>query len=124
MIMETIKNAAELKARIALLHFKAEEDKTAMHNSFHVIVEKMQPVNLMRSAVKQIAGAPDLKRNILGTAIGVGAGLVSKKLFLGKSPGIFKKVLGTALQLGLTKLVATKVPQFVTPGKTKAVEIE
>jgi len=44
----------------------------------------------------------------LKATLGLGAGILSKKIFLGKSPGIFRKVVGSAVQMGLAGLVSKK----------------
>jgi hypothetical protein len=44
----------------------------------------------------------------LKVALGLGAGYFSRKLVIGKSAGIVKKALGTALQYGITNFIAKK----------------
>ncbi len=51
-----------------------------------------------------------LKHNLLKLAVGLGAGYFSRKMVVGKSAGIVKKALGTALQFGITQFVAKKDP--------------
>ncbi len=38
--------------------------------------------------------------------MGLGVGLLSKKLFIGKSAGLLKTVLGSAVEIGIAGLVA------------------
>jgi hypothetical protein len=49
-----------------------------------------------------------LKQNLLKVALGLGAGYFSRKMVVGKSAGIVKKALGTALQYGITNFIAKK----------------
>ena len=82
-----------------------EED---MKDHMHQILTSLQPANLLKTTLHEVQESTPLKHNLLKLAVGLGAGYFSRKLVVGKSAGIVKKALGTALQFGITQFVAKK----------------
>jgi hypothetical protein len=44
--------------------------------------------------------------NILGSAIGVASGFLTRKVFVGSSGNLIRKLLGSIIQFGVTNVVA------------------
>ena len=82
-----------------------EED---LKDHIHVILESLKPTNILKHTIHEVQESTELKHNLLKVAIGLGAGYFSRKLVIGKSAGLVKKRLGTALQYGITNFVAKK----------------
>jgi hypothetical protein len=101
-----IRNAAELKQSIALLKIEQEERKVAMVNQFRYTYESMKPINLIKKAYHKVAETPDIANKLIGTSLGLGAGMISKRILFGKSPGLIKRLLGMALELTMANKVA------------------
>jgi hypothetical protein len=76
------------------------------------IIESFSPSNMLKSALKDVAGSPDLRSNALNTAIGIGAGFIGRKLFVGNSKNIFKKITGSAVQFLVANFVRKKIPEL------------
>ena len=76
------------------------------------IVESFSPSNMLKNALKDVAGSPDLRSNAINTAIGIGAGFIGRKLFVGNSKNIFKKITGSAVQFLVTNFVRKKIPEL------------
>lgn len=74
------------------------------------IVEGFSPANMVRTALKDIVQSPDLRKTAINTAIGIGAGFLGRKLFVGRSNNVFKKISGSAVQFLLTNFVRNKIP--------------
>jgi len=68
----------------------------------------LKPANLLKNTLHEIQESTSLKHNLLKVALGLGVGYFSRKLVIGKSAGIVKKALGTALQYGITNFIAKK----------------
>jgi len=66
----------------------------------------MKPANLFRSTMSDVASSPYLIDNIIGTAIGLGTGYLSRKIVVGAGGNIFKRFFGSVLQFGVTNIVA------------------
>ena len=106
--MNIINNEFDLDLAIIKLERRRlllEED---LKNDFHSIVEGLRPTNILKHTVQEIQESTTLRNNLLKVALGLGAGYFSRKLLVGKSAGVVKKLLGTALQYGITNLVAKK----------------
>jgi len=108
-----IKTAADLKAAIALLEVDVSVKKTIMTEQFHATRESLKPSNIIKNTLGKVKDAfqdmvesGDLVEKIVGTSIGFGAGVLSKKILIGKSTNIFKRILGTAIELGVANVVS------------------
>ena len=56
--------------------------------------------------MNDIAKSPFLVDNMLGTGIGLASGFLTKKIFVGASGSLIRKLLGSILQFGVTNVVA------------------
>ena len=117
--MENITTSAGLKNAIQRLEYRQIENGQRLEEDFFVVVESLKPSNLIRNAMGNIVESPNLVTNILGGALGLVSGYLTKKLAIGGSGNIIKKLLGTILQFGVTSVVAqhplaiTAIGQFL-----------
>lgn len=106
--MKGIKTGEELKAKIAELEKQKDIDEAAIKYEFKETYETYKPANILKNTLSEVSASPTFKHNLLNVALGLGAGYLSKKLVVGRSAGLLKRVIGTALQFGVTSLVAKK----------------
>ncbi|MEO8413806.1 MAG: hypothetical protein ABI472_09110 [Ginsengibacter sp.] len=106
--LEKIANTSELGVAIKRLERKRMLLEEDLKDEVHVIMESLKPTNILRHTIHEVQESTELKHNLLKVALGLGAGYFSRKLVIGKSAGILKKALGTALQYGITNFVAKK----------------
>ncbi|MDQ6902474.1 MAG: hypothetical protein M3139_05610 [Bacteroidota bacterium] len=106
--LEKIANTSELETAIKRLERKRMLMEENMKDDFHVILEGLKPSNILKHTLHEVQESVDLKHNLFKVALGLGAGYFSKQLIVGKSAGLVKKALGTALQYGITQFVAKK----------------
>ena len=106
--MKKIHNSEDLKHAILELERKKAVDELQLKEQFHQTYESYKPANILKNTIEEVSASPKFRHNLLNVAIGLGAGYLSNKLVIGKSAGIVKRVLGTALQFGVTALVAKK----------------
>jgi hypothetical protein len=104
--MQNITSAAELKNAIQLLEVEQAIKGQQLKEQFYLTCESLKPVNLLKSTLKEIASSPNLIDNILATTIGLATGYLSKKIFIGASGNLFRKLFGSVLRLGVTNVVA------------------
>ncbi len=104
--MENITSTAGLKNAIQLLEVEQALNGQLLKEQFYFIYESFKPVNLLKSTLKDITSSPFLIDNILGTAMGLATGSLSKKIFIGASGNIIRRLIGSVLQLGVTNVVA------------------
>jgi hypothetical protein len=101
-----INNSSQLKAAINLLEQQKITQKQELTRQYHIAYESLKPVNILKASLNKVLNSHEVTDNIIDTSISVGAGLLSKKLLVGKSAGIAKKLFGLALELGVAGLVA------------------
>jgi hypothetical protein len=110
--MESITTAAELKNAIQLLEVEQAIDARNLKDQFYITYESLKPVNLFRNTLFEVISTPNLVDNILGTAAGLVTGYLSKKIVIGASGNILRKLFGSVMQLGVTNIV-TQHPDTV-----------
>jgi hypothetical protein len=103
--MSYINHTMLLKNQIQLMEaeqaIKGEELKT----QFYIVYESLKPINLLLHTLKDVSTSPNLIDNVLGTTIGLASGYLSKKIFIGSSGNLIRKLIGSALQYGVTDAV-------------------
>lgn len=105
-----VNGMSDLQKRIKVLEHLEKEQAAGIKESFSSILESITPSNLLKNSLKDIVASPELRTNALDTAIGIGAGFIGKKLFVGNSRNIFKKIGGTALEFLVANLVRKRIP--------------
>jgi hypothetical protein len=104
--MQNITSAAELKDAIQLLEAEQSIKGQLLREQLFLTYEGLKPINLLKNALKEISSTPYLIDNISGTAMGLLGGFLSKKIFVGASGNLIRKLFGSVLQIGVTNLVA------------------
>jgi len=108
--MEKINSDADLRKAIQELEHDRLIRERNLKLQLEEVVDGFRPVNILKRSFYDIFQRASVKPDFLGSAIALGAGLMTKKLFEGKSPGLFRKIASQALQLGVTALVAKNAP--------------
>jgi hypothetical protein len=104
--MREINSETELNVAIFQLEIKQAEELKLLKEQFFLAYESMKPANLFRSTMSDVASSPYLIDNIIGTAIGLGTGYISRKIVVGAGGNIIKRFFGSVLQFGITNIVA------------------
>jgi hypothetical protein len=103
--MEKIISVEELKNEIRLLEVEQSVRVQLLKEQFFVTYENIKPVNLLKVALNNATSSPYLIENILGAAIGLTSGYLTKKIVVGASVNVFRKLLGHVLQFGVKNAV-------------------
>lgn len=106
--LERIASTTELTTAINRLKRKAELQEADIQDQIHTILVSLKPTNLLKTTIHEVQESTELKHNLFKVALGLGAGYFSRKLVVGKSAGLVKKALGTALQYGVTQFISKK----------------
>jgi hypothetical protein len=104
--MQKITPTDELKNAIQLLEVEQAAKWLVLKEQFHLTYESLKPVNLFKSTLNEVASSPYLIDNIIGNAVGLATGYLSKKIVIGASGNIFRKLIGFVLQFGVANFVA------------------
>jgi hypothetical protein len=117
--VKKVSDLNDLEKRIDELEAIREVQKKELHENFRAVAHELSPVNLLRKGVKEIVTTPGLKATAVDTAIGSGAGYIGKKLFIGRSGNIFRKLGGMAFQFIIENLIRNKIPRLRANKGTK-----
>lgn len=115
--MQKINSAAALRGAIAQLEIAHAEEGKMLKQQFHLAYESIKPMNLIKSTFKEAVESPELKDNIINTSVGLATGYLSKLLFVNVSHSPVRKLLGIALQFGITQVVAKNPEAVKSVGK-------
>jgi hypothetical protein len=110
--MEKINTESELRAAIVRLETTQAVEGKILKEQFHLTYESIKPINLIKSTLKEATASTEVKDSLLNISVGLAAGYFSKKLFEGVSHEPLRKLLGSALMLGITTTIA-KNPEAV-----------
>lgn len=114
----TIYNKATLRKRILELETKSNTAEESLKQQFGVVKESMKPSNLLKTGISNMAAGPMLGEGLIKTAAGVGIAMLSKRLFLGKSSGIAKKMMGTVLEVAAANTTISQADKIKAYGKS------
>jgi hypothetical protein len=102
----------DLEVRIRKLEQVEAQQIVELKTSVSDIIDSISPASMLKNALKDVVQSPDLRNNAINTAIGIGAGFLGKKLYIGNSKNIFKKVAGSAVQFLIANFVRKKIPEI------------
>lgn len=104
--MKKITSRSKLKDAILLLEVKQDIKEQRLKEEIFKTIEHFKPGNLLKNTLSDLASTPTLIDTVLSTAIGLGTGYLSKKIIIGTSGNLFRKFIGSVLQLGVTTVIA------------------
>ncbi|MBI5539464.1 MAG: hypothetical protein HY951_05355 [Bacteroidia bacterium] len=104
--MQKRTSTTDLKDAIQLLEFEQTIKLELLKEQFHITYESLKPVNIIKNTIRDVVKSPNLVENVLGTVIGMATGYVSKKIFIGTSGNVFRNLLGSLIQFGVTTVVS------------------
>jgi hypothetical protein len=85
---------------------------------FHDIYESLKPANLIKNAFHNMTSSPGIKSDMVNSAIGIGSGLLSKKLLVGNSHNPIKSLVGNVAQFAVANLVSKYSGGIAAVGST------
>jgi hypothetical protein len=104
--MQNITTVAGLRDAIRLLEVEQASKGKLFKEQLSVVYENLMPINILRNTLKKFFEKSDLSDDLSGSAMGAASGLFMKKIFIGKSGNVFKKLIGSLLQMGISNFVA------------------
>ena len=96
----------ELREDIQILSQLQNNQGKQLKDNFGNTIEHLKPYNLVTGAIEEIVYSPNLIKNIISTSLGITTGLITKKIFVGQSRNLFKKLAGNIIQYGITAAIA------------------
>lgn len=114
--MENITNAAELKLAIQRKKEELVLNGELLKEEFSNTIESLKPASIIRNTLNDLMSSSFNSGNLSGTISGIISGYLSKKIAVGKSGNIFRKILGSMLQFWVTGFVTQHTDDLKTFG--------
>lgn len=115
--MQVIKDDRSLAEAIRVMENQQRAELDLLKRHFEFTVDQLNPVNIVKekiseavSSIGETVSSDSFKSKALKFGVGLASGFLTKKLIVGSSGGIFKKLLGMAVQAGVSGLVMKKMP--------------
>lgn len=115
--MQKVTTYSGLQDAIQLLKVEQTVKIQLLKEQLNITYESLKPLNLLKGALKDISSSPGLGQNLLGSAVGLASGYFSKKIFIGTSGNLLRKLIGSVLQYGVTNVVAKHPDSIKTFGQ-------
>jgi hypothetical protein len=104
--MQSITSSASLKNAIQVLKIEQSIKADLLKDEIYLVFETFKPANLLRNALGEGSSMPNLINNLLGITVGIASGFLSRKIFVGSSGNLIRKLLGSVLQFRVANVVA------------------
>lgn len=115
--MQVIKDDRSLAEAIRIMENQQRAELDLLKRHFEFTVDQLNPVNIVKekiseavSSIGETISSDSFKSKALKFGVGLASGFLTKKIIVGSSGGIFKKLLGMAVQAGVSGLVMKKMP--------------
>jgi hypothetical protein len=110
--MQNITSVVSLKNAIQVLEVDQDVKGRLLKEQVYLIYESLRPINILRNSLKDLFSSHYMIENMSGTAIGAASGFLLKKVFVGASANLFRKLIGSVLQFGITNIIAQNSDQI------------
>lgn len=114
--MKTVYTSADLHMDILALEARSLRQEEDIKNTASAAINSLKPANLIKSTFNSTFKSPTAGKNLLRGALGLAAGFLSKKLFVMGSSNMVKKALGTIVEVGVAKVVASNAGKITSSG--------
>jgi hypothetical protein len=104
--MEKINYVAWLKSEIQILEEEQVIKGQQLKDQLFLTYESFKPAKLIQSTLKDLVTSPHMIDNVIDTALSIATGYVSKRIVVGASSNIIRRILGTLIQVGATKFIS------------------
>lgn len=106
--MSKINPNDSLSTSISLLEQKRNADFNALKEQLRATGESMKPANLLKEALRDITGSHEFRSVLIKAGLGIALGFLAKKLVTSQSENKTHRVVGNALQYGISFLAAER----------------
>ena len=103
--MQNISTVAALRNAIRFLEDEQAYKGQLLKEQLSVVYESLMPINILKNTVNKIFGKTDMIDYFSGSALGIATGLLLRKVFIGKSGNGLRKLIGSFLQMSISKIV-------------------
>ena len=106
--MENQYTAESLKEEIKALEIKQAEEGKLLKKQLLITYENFKPINILKNIVSDFSSSDNYKQDFLEIVAGMTSGFITKKIVVGRSKNPMLKLIGLAIQFGITTVVSKK----------------
>ncbi len=96
-----INNSEELEKVIIELEKRKVVQEKNLREAFISTKQSFRPINLIKSTIREITHTPEIRESAIKTAAGIGIGLLTKDMFIGRAIPVIRKLVSSALENGV-----------------------
>jgi hypothetical protein len=111
--MQAPHNTETLSLAILMLEKRRELYFEELKTHIEFTYKSLQPVNLVKSGIKELVGSPEVKQGLFSNLVGLAGGFITKKMIIGPAAGMIRNSIGTVMQILMTNLVSRKTASLV-----------
>lgn len=115
--MKTTDPKSELHQAMDLLKDKQAEQFVLLREQFYITYESLKPLNLIKSTFRDLGSDSDVKKDLIGGAIGLATGFLSKKVIMGATHNPITYILGNIIQFAVGSLVSRNSDKIIKSGE-------
>jgi hypothetical protein len=114
---DRITSVEALKSAIRVMEVEHQIKEAELKKQFYVVYESLKPVSIIRNTLRGLFSS-SYSEDFSGTAVGAAGGYLVKKILVGSSGSLLRKLIGTALQIGMTSFASHKSDVIKSLGKS------
>jgi hypothetical protein len=100
-----ITNSHELDVAIVELKKRQVIQEGLLKEQFDAVKDSMKPMNIIKRSFSKLTHTPEIRDGVFKTITGVGLGLLTKNMFLGKGIPLVKSLFGNAVENTVDKSI-------------------
>ncbi|RYG53900.1 MAG: hypothetical protein EOO01_03100 [Chitinophagaceae bacterium] len=112
-----ISSISDLDKAILELEKRKVIQESLLRAQFEATKESLKPLNLVKSSFSKLTHTPEVRDGVAKTVVGVGLGLLTKNLFLGKTYPVVRSLINNAVERSVNKGVNTGTETLKAYGK-------
>lgn len=115
--MQHITSTIELKEAIRQLEADCDFEGAQLKADFEYACKSLNPLNIIRDTLEKTASSPLLLDNIIGTALGLVTGFLTKKIVIGKSGNKLRILAGSILEFAILNGISQRSDAIKSIGR-------
>lgn len=116
--MKKTNETDSLNEMIVLQQQQYDTDLRLLKEQLSIAYESVKPLNLIKNLVHDVTTSPEIKKDVLSNVIGLGTGLLSKKLLMGASHNPITKIVGTVFEFAVANMVSKNTIKIKSIGES------
>ena len=110
--MKTLNQNQLLDEKIKFLKLKQENDLVILKENFFMNLESLKPINLIKGTIEDFKKSKEIKNSLFESALGIAGGIIKRKMLVGKSSGVIKKVSASILQYVVSNFITNQAEKI------------